>query len=191
MAGPNREDLSMAVGERLDYAIIRIRGINVIADEDLAAMYQVSVKALNQAVKRNRRRFPPDFMIRLSAVEARALRSQNVTLKRGRGRHRKYRPYVFTEQGVAMLSGVLRSRRAVQVNIEIMRAFVRVRGLLASNADLMRKLNALERKYDAQFSVVFEAIRELMPSAAPVRRRIGFQPIANDERAVGYTSGVR
>lgn len=107
------------------------------------------MKALNQAVKRNSERFPQDFMFRLTTEEAARLRSQTVTLKTRRGQHRKYLPYVFTEQGVAMLSGVLRSHRAVLVNIEIMRAFVRLRQILASHADLARKLDALEKKYDA------------------------------------------
>jgi hypothetical protein len=120
--------------EPIERAIVRLRGDYVMLDEDLAALYQVSVKALNQAVKRNRNRFPSDFMFRLTVRETESLRSQTVTLKRGRGRHRKYRPFAFTEQGVAMLSGILRSRRAVQVNIGIMRAFVRFRQILASNA---------------------------------------------------------
>ena len=153
-------------------------------DEDLAALYAVEVKILNQAVKRNIDRFPEDFMFQLTAEEfanlryqsgASTLRSQTVTLKTRRGQHRKYLPYVFTEQGVAMLSSVLRSKRAVQVNIEIMRAFVRLREMLASHAGLARKLAALEKKYDAQFKVVFDAIRELMTPPEPKRRRIGFR----------------
>ena len=139
------------------------------------------VRSLNQAVTRNLDRFPEDFMIQLRWEEMDSLRSQIVILDRGpeRGRHRgmhlKYPPRAFTEQGVAMLSSVLRSKRAVQVNIEIMRAFVRLRALLASNADLARKLAALEKKYDAQFKAVFDAIRELMAPPEPKsRRRIGF-----------------
>jgi hypothetical protein len=126
----------------------------------------VEVKALNQAVKRNLDRFPADFMFQLTVKEAHLLRSQIVTsndgggASRGRG-GRRYRPYVFTEQGVAMQSSVLRSPRAIQVNIEIMRTFVKLRGILASNDDLARKLAALERKYDGQFRAVFEAIRQL------------------------------
>jgi hypothetical protein len=141
-------------------------------DADLAVLYGVGVKILNQAVRRNSERFPDDFMFQLTSQEVMALRSQVVTLKAGRGEHRKYRPYAFTEQGVAMLSSVLRSSRAVRVNIEIMRAFVRLRQMLASNADLLRKLEALESKYDAQFRVVFEAIRELME---PPAKQIGFR----------------
>ncbi len=144
-------------------------------DADLAALYGVSVKALNQAVRRNRRRFPGDFMFQVTAKEAAALRSPFVTLERGRGRYRKYLPYVFTEQGVAMLSSVLRSERAVRVNIAIVRAFVRLRQLAGSHADLERKLKALERKYHSQFKVVFDAIRALMEPEPPPTRRIGFR----------------
>jgi len=146
-------------------------------DVDLAALYGVEVKVLNQAVKRNIHRFPDDFMFRLSRAEAMSLRSHSVTLDGGRGRHRKYLPMVFTEQGVAMLSSVLRSLRAVRVNIEIMRAFVRLRRTLAANAELARRLDALERKYDGRFATVFEAIRELM-APRRMRRPIGFRRIA-------------
>lgn len=163
--------------ERITRAIVLIRGQKVLLDEALAALYGVDVKALNQAAKRNADRFPADFMFQLTAEENAVLRSQIVTLKSGSGRHRKFRPYAFTEQGVAMLSSVLRSRRAVRVNIEIMRAFVQLRQMLASHADLARKLAALEKKYDAQFKVVFDAIRELMaPPEPPRKRRIGFTP---------------
>jgi len=160
--------------ERITGAILLIRGQKVILDEALAALYEVNVKALNQAVRRNRDRFPADFMFQLTREEGAFLRSQFVTLKTGRGRHRKYLPYAFTEQGVAMLSSVLRSERAVRVNIEIMRAFVRLRQMLSSHAELARKLEALEKKYDAQFKVVFDAIRELMTPPAAPKRRIGF-----------------
>ena len=160
---------------RIERTIRMLRGHNVMLDEDLATLYQVDVKVLNQAVKRNRSRFPTDFMFRLNAAEAHSLRSQIVTLERGRGQHRKYLPYAFTEQGVAMLSSVLRSSRAVSVNIEIMRAFVRLRRMLEAHADLARKLDHLERKYDARFKVVFEAIRELMTPPQVSRKRIGFR----------------
>ncbi len=143
-------------------------------DADLAALYDVDVKVLNQAVKRNTERFPADFMFQLTAEESPRLRSQTVTLKHGRGQHRKYRPHAFTEQGVAMLSSVLRSERAVQVNIEIIRAFVRLRQILASHAELAQQLAALEQKYDAQFKAVFDAIRELMAPPKTERKRIGF-----------------
>jgi hypothetical protein len=161
--------------ERITRAILLIRGQKAMLDEALAALYDVEVKALNQAVRRNADRFPSDFMFQLTVEETRFLRSQIVTLKTGSGRHRKYRPYAFTEQGVAMLSSVLRSKRAVRVNIEIMRAFVQLRQMLSSHADLARKLAALEKKYDAQFRVVFDAIRELTaPPEPPRKRRIGF-----------------
>ena len=134
-------------------------------DTDLAKLYGVGTKVLNQAVKRNRRRFSADFMFQLDQVEFGNLRSQSVTANR-RGGWRTP-PFAFTEQGVAMLSSVLNSERAVQVNIEITRAFVRLRQLLASNAQLARKLELLEKKYDAQFKVVFGAIRQLMTPPEP------------------------
>jgi hypothetical protein len=161
--------------ETIEHAILTVRGYRVMLDADLAALYGVKTKVLNQAVNRNIGRFPADFMFQLTEEETVCLRSQIVTLKRGRGQHRKYLPYVFTEQGVAMLSSVLKTERAVRVNVEIMRAFVRLRRMLASNADLARKLVELERKYDAQFKVVFEAIRELMATPESPRRSIGFR----------------
>ena len=146
-------------------------------DADLAALYQIEVKALNQAVKRNPGRFPADFMFSLTQQEAALLRSQIVTANEpspGRGGRRTL-PFAFTEQGVAMLSSVLKSERAVQVNVEIMRAFVRMRELVGHNRELARRLDDLESRYDRQFKVVFDAIRELMtPPAAAPRRRIGF-----------------
>ena len=161
--------------ERITRAILLIRGQKVMLDSDLARLYEVETKTLNRAVRRNIARFPDDFMFQLTMEEAERLRYQFGTLKTGRGRHRKYRPYAFTEQGVAMLSSVLRSERAVRVNIEIMRAFVQLRQMLSSHADLARKLAALEKKYDAQFKVVFDAIRELTtPPEPPKKRRIGF-----------------
>ena len=144
-------------------------------DADLAALYGVATRLLNEQVRRNLDRFPSDFMFQLRPEEVSALRSQFATSKGGRG-GRRYAPLAFTEQGVAMLSSVLKSRRAVQVNIEIMRAFVRLRQMLASHADLARRLDALEQKYDAQFKSVFDAIRELMRPTVPRRRRAtGFQ----------------
>jgi len=161
--------------ERIARAIVLIHGQKVMLDADLAELYGVETKALNRAVKRNIGRFPGDFMLQLTREEAERLRYQIGTLKTGRGRHRKYRPYAFTEQGVAMLSSVLHSERAVRVNIEIMRAFVQLRQMLSSHAELARKLAALEKKYDAQFKVVFDAIRELMAPPEPPRKRpIGF-----------------
>jgi hypothetical protein len=162
--------------ERIERTILLIRGQKVMLDSDLAQLYEVETKALNKAVKRNIERFPADFMFRLSLKESEALRFHFGTLKLGRGQHRKYTPYVFSEQGVAMLSSVLRSRRAVLVNIDIMRAFVRLREILASHKDLARKLEDLERKCDAQFKVVFEAIRQLIAPPGPEEtpKRMGF-----------------
>ncbi len=160
--------------ERITQAILLIRGHKVMLDSDLADLYEVETKVLIQAVKRNIGRFPEDFMFQLTEQELKNLRSQFVTSSWG---GRRYPPYAFTEQGVAMLSSVLHSDRAVHVNIEIMRAFVRLRQMLASNVELARKLAALERKYDAQFKVVFDAIRELMTPPEPKKKRpIGFGP---------------
>ena len=144
-------------------------------DTDLAMLYGVPTKRLNEQVRRNKKRFPADFMFQLTAEEVDRLRSQVATLKPGRGQHRKYRPYVFTEQGVAMLSSVLHSERAIQVNIAIMRVFVRLREMIASNRGLARRLNELEKKYDSQFRIVFEAIRDLMAEPEPKVKRIGFK----------------
>jgi hypothetical protein len=165
---------NLVPAERIERLILLIRGHKVLLDTDLAQLYNVSTKVLNPAVRRNKDRFPSDFIFQLTAEEVYSLRSQTVTLEIGRGRHRKYLPYAFSEQGIAMLSSVLRSKRAVHVNIEIMRAFVRLRELLATHKDLARKLEALEKKYDAQFKIVFDAIRQLMSPEAPKKRKIGF-----------------
>jgi hypothetical protein len=135
--------------EVIERKIFFIRGHKVMLDADLAELYGVTVKRLNEQVKRNLKRFPPDFMFQMT--------------KQGWGHHRKYLPYVFTEQGVAMLSSVLNSERAIEVNVHIMRAFVKLREMIASNKELARKLDALENKYDAQFKVVFDAIRQFTP----------------------------
>ena len=149
-----------------------IRGHRVMLDANFAELYGVTTKRLNEAVRRNGARFPKDFMFRLKEKEAENLRSQIATSKSWGGR--RYLPFFFTEQGVAMLSSVLNSERAIQVNIAIMRAFVRMRKMLLSHEELARKVNALEGKYDAQFRVVFDAIRALMEPPKPPRRRIGF-----------------
>jgi len=159
----------------IERRILLLRGQRVMLDSDLADLYGVSTKRLNEQVRRNIRRFPADFMFQLSPDEATALRSQNATLEAGRGKYRKYLPFVFTEQGVAMLSSVLKSERAVRVNIEIMRAFVRLRELIATNRDLARRLDDLEKRYDAQFKGVFDAIRQLMAAPEKARRSIGFR----------------
>jgi hypothetical protein len=162
---------SLIPTERIENIILVIRGQKVILDKDLAQLYGVQTKALNRAFLRNRERFPEDFVFQLTEKEHENLRYQFGTSKRG---GRRYLPYAFTEQGVAMLSGVLRSKRAVQVNVEIMRAFVRLRRLLASNEHLAKKLDALENRYDSQFKVVFDAIRKLMTPPEPNKRKIGF-----------------
>jgi len=157
--------------------ILLVRGKRVMLDADLATLYGVPTKALIQAVRRNPTRFPHDFMFQLTRKEAAALRSQIVTSSSGRGwGGRRHVPYAFTEQGVTMLSSVLRSRRAIEANVAIMRAFVRLRQMLVSHEELAHKLEALERKYDANFKVVFDAIRELMSPPASRHRVIGFQP---------------
>jgi len=154
-----------------------LRGHRVMISNDLSMLYGVEPRILIQAVKRNKERFPNDFMFQLNQEEFTILKSQFVTSSWG-GARRAF-PYAFTEQGVAMLSGILGSRRAIRVNIEIMRAFVRLRGMLASHAELSRKVDALEKRYDHQFKVVFDAIRQLMAPPDPPRRRIGF--VKNDE----------
>ena len=189
-----------AAGAEVERRIYTVRGLNVMLDSDLAELYGVETKVLNQAVKRNSNRFPDDFMFQLTLEEVERLRSQFVTSNMtatnsgtlrsqigtsntGRG-GRSYLPYAFTEQGVAMLSGVLRSERAVQVNIAIMRAFISLRGMLTTENDLARRILTLETKYDKQFATVFEAIRRLMetekPAPAP-ERRMGFRAHEDDE----------
>jgi len=160
--------------ERIEKRILFLRGQKVMLDKDLAELYKVKIKVFNQAVKRNEKRFPPDFMFQLTKEKSAVLRSQIVTLKPGRGQHRKYLPYAFTEQGVAMLSSVLKSERAIQVNVQIIRAFVRLREMLATHKDLAQKLEALEKKYDAQFKIVFDVIRQLMADSEPKDKKIGF-----------------
>ena len=141
-------------------------------DRDLAALYGVEIRALKQAVRRNIDRFPFDFMFELSKKESQSLRSQNVILKRGQ--HSKYLPFAFTEQGVAMLSSVLKSNRAVQVNIQIMRAFIKMRQMYISHEDTKQKIIAMEKKYDKQFQVVFKAIKQLLEEDEKPKRKIGY-----------------
>lgn len=159
--------------ERIARCIYFARGERVMLDRDLAVLYGVATRVLNQAVRRNRDRFPEDFLFELSREEIRALASLR---EDDAFRHSKA-AFAFTEQGVAMLSSVLRSERAAQVNIAIMRTFVHMRRILASHDDLARKLEALERKYDAKFRVVFDAIRELMAEKREPRREIGFHTL--------------
>ena len=165
----------MISGGGVEGRIHLVRGVKVILDGDLAVLYGVSTKRLNEQVRRNRARFPVDFMLRLTSVEASNLRSQIATSSSGWG-GRRYRPLAFTEQGVAMLSTVLNSERAIRVNIEIMRAFVRMRGLAITYRELAEKVGRLEQRYDSQFRVIFDAIRLLMRPLDPPKRRIGFRP---------------
>jgi ORF6N domain-containing protein len=161
--------------ENLAQLVFFVRNEKVMLDTDLAMLYGVRTKALNQALFRNKGRFPEDFAFQLTKEEFDLLRSQIVTSKGRRG-GRRYQPYAFTEQGVAMLSSVLRSERAVEVNIAIMRTFVQLRRLMDTNRDLARKIKALEKKYDEHFAVVFEAIKQLIAPPAPARKQIGFHP---------------
>ncbi len=154
--------------------ILLIRGQKVMLDADLAKLYGVSTGRLNEQVRRNSKRFPGDFMFQLTAEEDQILKSQIAISRSGHG-GRRSRPLAFTEQGVAMLSSVLNSERAIQVNIAIMRAFVRLRQLLATHKALAKKLEEMEAKYDEQFRAVFEAIRELMTPPEPRKRPIGFR----------------
>ena len=174
------ESHSIIPMERIERSILLIRGEKVMLDSDLAELYGVETKALNQAVKRNASRFPADFMFELTAEEWESLRSQSVTLKRGE--HRKYLPYAFTEHGALMLANVLNSERAAQTSVQVVSAFVKLRQMLASNAELARKLAALEQKYDAQFKVVFDAIRQLMSPPEKPRREIGFHVKHHDDK---------
>ena len=157
--------------ERIVGKIYLIRNTKVMLDRDLAELYGVETRALKQAVRRNIKRFPPDFMFELSYQELRDLRSQIVMSSWG-GTRRP--PMAFTEQGVAMLSSVLKSDRAIQVNIQIMRAFTQLRQMLSTHEELRRKIEAMERKYDQQFKVVFDAIKQLLDVETKPRRKIGF-----------------
>jgi hypothetical protein len=167
--------------DRIERAILLLRGQKVMIDADLAALYAVETKQLVRAVKRNIDRFPDDFAFQLSQKEFTDLKCQTGTSSSWGGR--RSRPWAFTEHGVAMLSSVLRSKRAVQVNIEIMRAFVRIRELLATHADLARRLDELEKKYDKQFAVVFDAIRQLMAPPKEAKREIGYHTLIRKSKA--------
>jgi hypothetical protein len=175
MATPPRKSILPA--EHIVRSILLLRGEKVILDADIAALYGVETKVLIQAVKRNIERFPADFMFQLNGEEFANLRSQSVTSSFWGGR--RYAPYAFTEHGVAMLSSVLRSKRAIQVNIEIMRTFVNLRRFLATNKALAKKLEELEQKYDAQFKVVFDALQSLLARPKRQRTPIGFHTEGN------------
>jgi hypothetical protein len=161
--------------EKIEKAIYVIRGEKVMLDRDLAKLYDVTTAALNQAVRRNRERFPEDFMFQLTAAETAELNRSQIVIGSQKHRDPRSRPYAFTEQGVAMLSSVLRSKCAISVNIEIMRAFVKLRQIFVSNAELSRRLDELESKYDKQFKIVFDAIRQLMSTRVPSPKEIGFR----------------
>ena len=165
----------MLPSERIEAKIFFIRGKKVILDTDLALLYGVETKVLNQAVRRNKKRFPEDFMFQLNSEESAALRSQFVTLENRRGKHSKYLPYVFTEQGIAMLSSVLKSERAIQVNIQIMRTFIKLRELLVTNKLLREKIERLEQKYDNNFKTIFKVIKQLLAEEEKPKRKIGFK----------------
>ncbi len=194
----SKQTIALIPAARIERKILLLRGEKVMLDRDLAELYGVETRVLNQAVKRNLERFPEDFMFQVSKEEADMIsrsqivtldgeisrktskttqipRSQIVTLESGK--NIKYRPYAFTEQGVAMLSGVLNSPRSIQTNLAIMRTFVQLRQLLATHADLSRKLAALEGKYDQQFRAVFDAIRALMSEKKSPKREIGFHTL--------------
>ena len=183
---PTRISNSSTLVEQVEQKIYLIRGHKVMLDSDLAKLYGVQTKSLNLAVKRNQDRFPEDFCFQLSKEEAKNLIFQ-FGISKGEGNlrfqfetssygGRRYLPHAFTEQGVAMLSSVLRSKRAVLVNVAIMRTFVKLRQMLATHKDLAQRLDQLEQKYDSQFRVVFEAIRQLMKPPDQPKRRIGFHP---------------
>lgn len=164
--------------DNIEKEILLIRGERVMLDRDLSALYDISTKALKQAVRRNIDRFPDDFMFVLDKGEFETWRSQFVTSKSDR-QGLRYSPMAFTEQGVAMLSSVLNSQRAVQVNIAIMRTFVHLRRMLNSDVELAGRVAQLEKKYDGQFKIVFDAIRQLMITPEPKRKQIGFQANLN------------
>lgn len=171
------DNQNLIPARRIESAILMVRGQRVLLDRDLAELYGVETRVLNQAVRRNRARFPSDFMYELTRAEILRM-SQIVISPDGKGELKYSKSvFAFTEQGVAMLSSVLNSPRAVRVNIEIMRAFVRLREILAANTDLSRKLVALEQKYDGQFKVVFSAIRSLMAEKTKPRREMGFHTL--------------
>jgi len=186
-----KADQIMIPDERIEAGILFIRGKKVMIDRDLATLYGVETKQLNQAVRRNIKRFPDDFMFQLNEKEIEIwapkfgflqpdnLRSQFVTSNRG---GRRYRPYVFTEQGIAMLSSVLKSDSAIQVNIQIMRTFIKIREMVATNKELRDKMEKLEEKYDSRFKIVFNAIRKLLSEEAKPKNRIGFRIDHNSER---------
>jgi len=181
--GSKTKSLELIALPAIEKKILVVRGRQVMLDEDLADLYAVETRILVQQVKRNAKRFPPDFMFQLTKAEAETLRSQIVTSNEGRG-GRRYAPYVFTEQGVAMLSGVLRSDRAIAVNIEIMRAFIELRRVASSYAEIEKRLEQIERRiggHDEQLEQIFKALRQLMAPPPQSKRPIGFRVRKGDE----------
>lgn len=176
----SRISKQITLHDHIQRRILFLRGQKVILSFDLAVLYSVPVKALVQAVKRNQTRFPEDFLFQLNREEMKNLKSQTVTSSWGGAR--RALPYAFTEQGVAMLSSVLRSDRAVQVNIAIMRAFVQLRSMLATHEELRRKIEEMERKYDARFQAVFATIKQMLETPNPMRRAIGFHAAPDCKR---------
>ncbi len=173
----NSQAAFIVAEETIQAKIFIIRGKKVMLDQDLAMLYGVKTKTLNQAVKRNIERFPEDFIFQLNIKEAQSSRSQFVTLKRGH--NIKYLPYAFTEHGILMLSSVLKSERAIQVNIQIMRTFVKLRELMLLHKDLAQRIDALERKFnehDKNFIIVFDAIKKLLQPPEKPKSPIGFHP---------------
>jgi phage regulator Rha-like protein len=169
-----REEKRLLPQERIERMIHLIRGERVMLDHDLAGLYNVETKQLKRQVRRNADRFPADFVFVLSRSERDSLRCHFGTLKRGQ--HSKYTSFAFTESGVAMLSSVLNSARAIQVNIQIMRAFIKLRRLMATHEDLRRRIEEMEKKYDHQFTMIFSAIKSLLEPPPKPKRRIGFIP---------------
>ncbi len=183
-----RSRSSLTSIEDVSRAIVVLRGRKVLLDVELAALYGVTTKRLNEQVRRNHERFPTDFMFELTAQEAAALRSQSATLKRGRGQHRKYLPYAFTEHGAIMAASVLNSPRALEMSLYVVRAFVQLREILASNHELAKRLDQLEAgiqkkltAHDDAIAAILSAIRELMNPPAPARRPIGFTADLEDK----------
>ena len=164
----------IVVQELIEQKIYLVRNLKVMFDRDLASLYGVPTFRLNEQVKRNKKRFPEDFMFRLTREENNSLRSQFAISNKGRG-GRRYFPYAFTEQGVAMLSSVLNSDRAIQVNIQIIRTFIKLRKLLATHQNLLKKIEAMEKGYDRQFRIVFQILRELREAPKKQKKKIGFQ----------------
>ncbi len=167
-------DQSFIPSERIESRIFLLRGVKVMFARDLALLYGVETRVLNQAVSRNRERFPDDFMFQLTTLEEESLRSQFVISKPERGGVR-YAPYVFTEQGVAMLSSVLKSERAIMINVQIIRAFTRLREMVGEQESLRFKLEGLEKRFDEQFKVVFDALRRIMVTDDHPKSEIGFR----------------